>query len=499
VLRHDNQVNPASPARRTRRARRLAAGTAAARRHWLAFALLAAGLVLRVLAELAYRPALFYIDSTRYLYDAVGIDPVGYKGLLEAVLPAGGFAAVAAVQHLLGLAMAVVIYRLLTRLGVSRWLAALAIAPVLLDAYQLQIEQTIMPDTLFEALIVAGLAILLWPPATGAPAPARPRPGWRRAAAAGLVLGTSATVAQVGEALILPAAACLLAAGGSWRQAAARTAALTAAFALPILAYCTGSWLLTGDFFLSHTGATSFYGRTAAAADCATLHLPPAERAMCPTPAQQARGPDWLEYAPTSPIRPYYSGLPRAQANQLITDFSHRVLTQQPQRLAGAYARDTIKLLALTRDGNPADTPIARWQFQTTYPYYPPHASQAAVTTATARYGGGPPALWHPAAALLRTYQLHGGYTPGPLYTLAALTALAGPATLIRRRAGPATRHLALATLTLLTTAAAILLVSDAFEFSWRYQLPALITLPPAAALGITIITRSARTRRSTG
>ncbi len=346
MLRHDNQVNPASPARPARQAGPdgqpgqarpgLAAGRRAAgvalRRHWLALVLLAGGLVLRVLAGLAYRPALFYIDTTRYLYNADGMDPVGYKGLLRAVLPAGGFDAVAAVQHLLGLAMAVVIYRLLTRRGVSRWLAALAIAPVLLDAYQLQIEQTIMPDTLFEALIVAGLAILLWPPAAGAPA--RARPGWRRAAAAGLVLGTSATVAQVGEALILPAALCLLAAGGGWRQAAAKTAALTAAFALPILAYCTGSFLLTGDFFLSHTGATSLYGRTAAAADCATLQLPAAERGMCPAPAQQARGPDWLEYAPTSPIRPYYTGLPRAQANQLITDFSHRVLTQQPPATA---------------------------------------------------------------------------------------------------------------------------------------------------------------------
>jgi hypothetical protein len=38
------------------------------------------------------------------------------------------------------------------------------------------------------------------------------------------------------------------------------------------------------------------------------------------------------------------------------------------------------------------------------------------------------------------------------------------------------------------TSAAAVLLVSDAFEFSWRYQLPALITLPPAAALALTAL-----------
>jgi len=167
---------------------------AALRRHWLAAALLAAGVALRVLAQLAYRPALFYIDTTRYLYNADGMDPVGYKGPLRAILQLANFDTVVAIQHLLGLAIAVVIYLLLLRRGTPRWLAALAIAPILLDAYQLQTEQSIMPGTWFEALIVAGLAILLWQPKTS----------WRRAAAAGVVLGTSATVAQVGEVLILP-------------------------------------------------------------------------------------------------------------------------------------------------------------------------------------------------------------------------------------------------------------------------------------------------------
>jgi hypothetical protein len=442
------------------------AAQATARRHWPALALLTAGLVLRVLVQLAYRPALFYIDSTRYLYNADGMDPVGYKGPLRAILLVGNFDAVAAVQHLLGLAMAVVIYLLLLRRGAPRWLAALAIAPVLLDAYQLQIEQMIMPDSWFEALIVAGLAILLW----------QPRTSWRRAVAAGLVLGTSATVAQVGEALILPAVIYLLAAGGGWRRAIGRAAALSAAFALPILVYCTGSYLLSGNFFLSHSGVTSFYGRTGAAVDCATIRLPPAERGMCPTISQQAKGPDWLEYGAGSPIRPYYSGLPRAEVDRLISDFNHRVLTQQPLRLLGAYSRDVAKLFALTRDGSPGDTPIARWQFTATFPYYPPHASEAVVGTAVGRYGGGMPAVWRPVALFLRSYQLDGGYTPGPLLAV-----------------------LALAGLLLFTTAASVTLVSDAFEFSWRYQLPALVTLVPAGALGIGVIIRSITTRRRPG
>src|SRR5690349_13223734 len=60
----DKQCGASAPRPATARAR--SAG-ALLRRHWLAAALLAAGLVLRVLAQFAYRPVLFYIDTTRYL------------------------------------------------------------------------------------------------------------------------------------------------------------------------------------------------------------------------------------------------------------------------------------------------------------------------------------------------------------------------------------------------------------------------------------------------
>ena len=68
------------------------------------------------------------------------------------------------VQHLVGLAMAVRCTWCCCGAARPGWLAAIAAAPVLLDAYQIQMEQTIMPDVWFEALIVAGLAVLLWRP-----------------------------------------------------------------------------------------------------------------------------------------------------------------------------------------------------------------------------------------------------------------------------------------------------------------------------------------------
>ena len=478
----DSQARLAPPGQTARR--HAATMAAVLRRHWLAALLLIAGLVLRVLALLAYRPALF-LDATRYLYNSYGNDPVGYEGPLKAILFVANFDAVAAVQHLLGLAMAVVIYQLLLRRGAPRWLAALAIVPVLLDAYELQNEQTILPGTFFQALVVAAFAILLW----------RPKTGWRGTVAAGLLLGTAAIFAQVGESLIVPAVVYLLAAGGGWRPVLTKAAALAAAFAVPILAYSAGSYFMTGSFFLSHTGATSLYGRMAAAADCATLKLPADERALCPTKAQQAQGPDWLEYAAASPVAPYYSGLPRAEVNRLVSDFSNRVLAQQPLRVLDHYGRDVLKLYAVIRTTSPGDTPIYRWQFQTAYPYHPPNATAPIVRKVTAQFGGGPPTVWKPVAAFLRAYQLDGGYTPGPLLLLFTLTgAIGSVAALVRRkRADPGTRQLALACLLFFTTGAAVTLVSDVFEFSWRYQLPAIVTLVPAGVLGIGVIIRLVR------
>ena len=63
----------------------------------------------------------------------------------------------------------------------------------------------------------------------------------------------------------------------------------------------------------------------------------------------------------------------------------------------------------------------------------------------------------------------------------------------------PVTRQLALACLLLFLSGVSVILVSDLFEFSWRYQLPALVTLVPGGALGIAVIIRSVRTRRSPG
>jgi hypothetical protein len=335
---------------------------------------------------------------------------------------------------------------------------------------------------------------------------------------------------QLGVVLAGPALVYLLAAGGAWRQALTRSAALGLTFVVVILGYCGLSYAHDGHFWLAHR--QSLTGRLAAAADCATLTVPPAVRQICPAPAQQAYGPDWLEHSGQSPLHAPGKG-------RFIGDLTSAVLSQQPLRVLGSMARDSVRLFALTREPLLSVTPISRWQFQTGYPTYPPWTSVcpagqlgpgrltaqecmtgqqqiqkrvSPVNDTLLRPGGtivvgvqrqafgafhasvlkpgygGNAQVNRPLATFLRSYQLDGGYTPGPLLALFALAGLAGSALLLRRRLAERTRQLALGCLLFTGTAAVVLLAPDVYQFSWRYELPAVITLVPAGLLGIAAV-----------
>lgn len=455
------------------------------RRHWALVVLLIAGAALRVVTQLAYRPALLYIDSPKYLVPGMEeYDPEGYRALIRPMLWFGNLSALAAVQHVLGLAMAAVLYALLIRRGVPRWAAALAAAPVLLDAYQLQLEQTIMPEVMFEALVVAGLAVLLW----------TRRLSSALVIVAGCVLGSSATVRQVGEVLAAPGLVFVALGTNGWLRRMRRAALFTVFFALPILAYMTYSaTVLNNGFKLSSMNNAMLYGRTAAAADCPALKIPAGERPLCPSPeAASGLGVDGLVNSPASPVHTYVppAGTNRSEA---VKDFSYSVLEQQPLRVAGSITTDFVKLFALTRSDDRGDPPISRWQFQTSYPAYPPRITpRTADQLFRSTGGGGAPTVVRSLAAPLRAYQLHGGHTPGPYLLLALIAGLGGIASYGRGRNGPA----ALACLLVTGLGVASVLGADLYEFSWRYQLPALITLPAAGALGVAAIKARVQRRR---
>jgi hypothetical protein len=308
-------------------------------------------------------------------------------------------------------------------------------------------------------------------------------------------------VRQVGEALIAPALIYVVFATRGWWRRLLHGAVLTACFALPIVGYMSYSAVIMQyGFQLSNMGNAYLYGRAAHAADCATLKIPAVERPLCPNASVSASlGVDGLVNAPESPRVQYepvnvYLGQV-VDTNPWQKDLAYHVLRQQPLRVAGDIAHDSVKIFALTRNTEQGDTPISRWQFQFGYPYYPPGLTKHGYNSANkvfARAGGGGHARVHWKADIaLRYYQLHGGYTPGPVFLFGLLAGIGGIFTFRRRRdSGPA-----LACLLVTGCAVAVMLGADLYEFSWRYELPALVTLPVAGAFGVTALVGFFRAR----
>ncbi|MFC9694374.1 glycosyltransferase family 2 protein [Kribbella sp. NPDC056951] len=422
------------------------------RRHWLLGVFLVAGAALRVLATVAYQPGIIYVDSQQYLNNMEllrpdELNPIGYSIALKPLVALGGTTLVVVVQHVVGLLLGVAVYALARRLTVYRWLSALAAAPLLLDAYQVQIEQNVMAETLFDLLLVGILWLLLG------------RPGWQAAAAAGVLVGAAFAVRAIGLTLLLAVVLYLLVVS---RRRLLHAGLAIAGFAVVFGAYVgyfhaeTGRWGFTG------TGSQVLYGRTAVVADCSKVTL----KALCPK--EPRLGVDRYAHDP----------LPAGATTEQATAFAREVIRHQPLDVTWAALKDFAKGFAPTRTSSPDDVPLDRWQFQLTYPNL-----QDINTAAFAlKYGGQEPQVVHTPAAILRAYQLNGGYTSGSLLGLGALIALGAAAGLGRE---PGLRWAGF-----LPAAAGVVLLlgSAAFEFSWRYQLPALVLFPLAGAIGLRAI-----------
>jgi hypothetical protein len=450
------------------------------RSHRVFLVVLLLGAALRMCAYIAYQPAILYVDSFRYLgnllaLDPTQLDPIGYDLILRALLHVGGLRGVTGIQHLAGLGIGVAVYALALRHGARHWLAALASAPILLDAYQVQIEQNVMSDVWLEVLLIA----VLWMVA------ARGEPTPRRAAIAGLLLGCAVIVRTIAVPLALPLLGYLVIAGGVWRtragwsRIATRCGAMVFCFALVLFCYAgyfhraTGQWGLAGA-----ASGDVLYGRTANVADCANLQASADITQLCPTePRSERKGVDYYAHSMGVP-----AFLPPGTTSQdLQRRFAVTVIEAQPRAVAGAILGDFAKGFAWQRVTQPGDVPVQRWQFQTFYPVWSIDETQ--VWEAAIRYGGEDPVVNSGVAAFLRDYQLYGGYTPGPLQAIFAAFGLIGGFGFARRQAG-------IRAITLLATGFGLVLLfaSAMFEFSWRYQLPGLVLLPLGGVLGMTVL-----------
>ena len=245
----------------------------------------------------------------------------------------------------------------------------------------------------------------------------------------------------------------------------------------------TGTFVAGGHFGLGSNGPGPEYGRAAAAADCATLVVPADERALCPSPAQTLAlgGIDGLLHSPASPGHtvPVPPGVTRGQ---LLDRFSLAVVRQQPIRVAWSVIRDSVPALRAHPGRQPAGHPHHALAVPDHLPGLPApvlagllHPARGAEQQRR-RPGGGPAGRHHPA----RTTSSAAVSRPARCTRSSSAWACSARSSRRQELAGACA---------LVTLAAVILLVSsDAFEFSWRYQLPATVMLPLAGVLGLTAL-----------
>lgn len=458
------------------------AAPAAARPWWVEHRpfLVAVGIAaaLRVVAHLAFTPALVHSDGPMYLsvYDDLTPyyqRPVGY--VLYLLLPVlsvvDDVMAVVAVQHVIGLATAVVLYLLLRRWGVGRWVATLGTLPVLFDSLQLVLEHTVLSDTLFVFLAVCGLAALSW----------RRRPSWPLALAAGVLLGMSATVRQVGEPLLVAAAVYCLLVLPTWRRRLAAAAVVAVGFAVPVGAYASWYHHVHGSYALSGFGGASLYLRTTTFVDCDQLDIPDYQRVLCPAePVGERRDPTWYVFHDETTVpmlRPPAGTTP----DQAMREFAMTAIRTQP----GDYARTVVRDFFL----NFWPVRVDKYEYDTAYKWgwrdWIGYEPTSWTGPAFAAHGGDLLAAHQPFADALVQYQ-RVGYLPGPALFGCLVLGVAGAVGVGRaRRSG-----LRAVTFLFTVSGAGLILVPDVTaEFVWRYQLPAVALLPAAAALGWTALT----------
>jgi hypothetical protein len=455
------------------------------RRHWLFSIVLLLGVVLRAVAWVAYQPALFYSDSVNYLANTDRLPnsawhPPGYPFFLDPLLIGHHLAVVSAVQHLMVVADAVVIYLLLQRLGCGRFVAALACTPALLDAYQVQIEQYVLSEALFETLLVAAIAIAMWPGRDGVR-----QVSARRSAGVAVLLGLGVLVRLDAVGLVVPLFGWLFwsiwrarpanrarrAGGGSWAWRPVVAAML--AFALPV-AFLIGLREDRGNgASINGMGPIWLYSRVAPFANCPHDDLPASERALCPTqPLGHRPGPIWFQDTSTAPEWRYLTLHPGHTA--ILEAFARRVIVHQPLGYARAVTADFDQQFRPTRARTPNGPEVVSWQFRLTLT--PVDPTKPVPQQIVNEFGTGRARLNRALARDLRDYQRF-GYLPGPVM---AVLLLFGVGVLVVRRRHPLAPALLMLVLSGVVT---VLIATATVLFSWRYMLPTLLLYPPAGAV----------------
>jgi hypothetical protein len=481
------------------------------REHKLFSAALAVGAFLRLLAVLGYPGALWFAGDS-YVYVGAALRPTpdrskttGYSFFLRALLPFHSFTLVTVIQHLMGLAVAVMIYVLLRRNSVPKLWSTAATLPVLLDGYIIEDEHMIMAEALFTFLLMVALLLILW----------RRDMKWWNALVAGLLIGYAVDVRTEGAIVLLVFPLFVLVRGWrthGWKHLTGWLAGVLMAIGclIPVGAYMGWFHHETGHYGVSE--ATGFYlwGRVSSFANCAVIKPTGKQAIVCPAQPISQRTPpgNWIWHAP-----PFHSGVNTigspvsAANNQLLTDFAIHAVEAQPLGYVKTVVKGTALSFGFPRIAYPGAGTTYYYSFHlhyktSTYSTLPPN-NHVWITGGTAyhdwlSYGHQAPGrvITVFAAPILLWNRLV--FTYGPLLALIFLAGLGGLFS-IRRTAGRRITGFRLrwaprgTTMLPWVTAVALLVFPIAIaDFDYRYLLPVIPFACLAAGLGFAPAKRNA-------
>ncbi|MEU1730193.1 phospholipid carrier-dependent glycosyltransferase [Streptosporangium sp. NPDC020145] len=445
------------------------------RQRWF-LVVLGLGVVLRALAMLGYRPALWFPDSYTYVVTAMRprpdlVRPAGYSMFLRLLEPLHSFALVAGVQHLLGLLTGVMVYLTARRLRAPAWAATLACVPVLLDAYQIELEHLLVSDTLFTTLVVAAVCLAVREPGSQ-------RGRMAGACAIGLLVAAATLTRTVG----LPLVALL----GAWllyrqRGRVAVAAVTLAAAALPILGYGVWFHATTGRIGLVGANGAFLYAKTMTFADCAVMR-PSAELAVLCDPRPPASRPPSQEYlwGQDSPLVRLPGITFTRETDALAGEFASLAIRSQPLDYLGSVLTELGRSFTLDRPVYPDQEIYDHYLFPAATPE-PPGRYPALVGASFARlYERGPieTEVVEPYAGWMRAYQ---GVAALPGAALLVILLLP-PVVAGVRRARSAGSVPVVWALPWATAVTLLVMPAAVAEFDYRYVLPAVPLACLAAA-----------------
>jgi hypothetical protein len=305
--------------------------------------LLGIGALLRAGLMIFYYPAVqTSFDSFRFARGGALFDdfwqPAGYPSFLRSLHAVSSHLWVTiAVQHVLGLALAVVVYLFLQRL-VPRWVACVPVAALLITGDALFLEHIVLSDlflVIFSALACCALLMGLIGELN-----------LRWLALAGVLGALALLCRNPGAFLILVLVlVAVFGAAGAWKQRLA-AGGVVAGSAVAVTVLYLAIFSIVGGTYSGLTDMSGWfqYARVAHFADCKKFTPPKGTAVLCEkTPESKRRGPVAYTGNPNSPGRLNFRLDP--DGAKRIGKFGRAAMLGQPFDYAQAVGTDMVRFI----------------------------------------------------------------------------------------------------------------------------------------------------------